>query len=81
MKRTLYKDDLAQVENVDMAQNTVVLKLIPRIDFNQKRGIHKEPEDETKKGFKRKVRPPQKLFDPDLIRSVGGVTAKEKENW
>jgi transcription elongation factor SPT5 len=42
MKRTLYKDDLAQVESVDMAQNQVVLKLIPRIDFNQKRGSLKD---------------------------------------
>ena len=26
MKRTIYKDDLAQVEQVDMAQNQVLLK-------------------------------------------------------
>lgn len=81
MKRTIYKDDLAQVESVDMAQNTVVLKLVPRIDFNQKRGSLKEPEDESKKSLKRKARPPQRLFDPDLIRSIGGVPQREKENW
>jgi transcription elongation factor SPT5 len=44
LKRTIYKDDLAQVENVDMAQNQVTLKLIPRIDYNHKRGALKEPE-------------------------------------
>ena len=46
MKRTIYKDDLAQVEHVDMAQNQVILKIIPRIDYNQKRGIYREPEVE-----------------------------------
>jgi len=44
MKRTIYKDDLAQVEQVDMAQNQVLLKLIPRIDYNLKRGSLREPE-------------------------------------
>ena len=27
------------------------------------------------------MRPAQKLFDPDMIRSIGGVPLKEKENW
>jgi transcription elongation factor SPT5 len=44
MKRTIYKDDLAQVENVDMAQNQVILKIIPRIDYNQKRGSLRDPD-------------------------------------
>lgn len=38
MKRTIYKDDLAKVEHVDMAQDQVILKLIPRIDYTIKRG-------------------------------------------
>ena len=86
MKRTIYKDDLAQVESVDTAQNRVTLKLIPRIDFNHKRGTLKEAEDKkaaaaTGGFFKRKLRPAQKLFDPDSVRSVGGTPLKEKENW
>lgn len=43
MKRTIYKDDLAQVEQVDMAQDQVILKLIPRIDYSIKRGAQREP--------------------------------------
>ena len=44
MKRTIYKDDLAQVEQVDNASNQITLRLIPRIDYNLKRGSLKEPE-------------------------------------
>jgi hypothetical protein len=58
MKRTLWKDDLAQVEQVVMAQNQVILKLIPRIDYNQKRGIYKDTEqlkEDKTNPFKRKV--------------------------
>jgi hypothetical protein len=27
------------------------------------------------------MRPAQKLFDPDMVRMIGGVPVKEKENW
>ena len=61
MKRTVYKDDLAQVEQVDMAQNQVLLRLIPRIDYNLKRGSLREPEvsghlENRKKSFKSRQR-------------------------
>lgn len=84
MKRTIWKDDLAQVEHVDMAQNQVILKLIPRIDYNQKRGIYRDTEaqkDDKTNPFKRKVRPPQRLFDYDSVTKIGGMPMKEKENW
>jgi transcription elongation factor SPT5 len=48
MKRTIYKDDLAQVEQVDMAQDQVTLRLIPRIDYSIKRGALKEKEKDPK---------------------------------
>lgn len=38
LKRTQYKDDLAQVDWVDIAQNKVNLKLLPRIDYTKLRG-------------------------------------------
>lgn len=47
----MLKDDLAQVEDVDMAQNQVTLKLIPRIDYSVKRGALKEPTIEVSKYF------------------------------
>jgi transcription elongation factor SPT5 len=34
----LYKDDIAQVDYVDLAQNQVHLKLLPRIDYTRLRG-------------------------------------------
>jgi transcription elongation factor SPT5 len=38
LKRGLYKDDIAQVDYVDLAQNQVHLKLLPRIDYTRFRG-------------------------------------------
>lgn len=34
----IYKDDIAQVDYVDLAQNLVHLKLLPRIDYTRLRG-------------------------------------------
>jgi len=36
IKLGIYKGDLAQIVRVEMAQNQVILKLIPRIDFSLK---------------------------------------------
>ncbi|KFD44888.1 hypothetical protein M513_14235, partial [Trichuris suis] len=38
LKRTMFRDDLAQVDWVDLAQKVVHLKLIPRIDYTRMRG-------------------------------------------
>jgi len=42
LKRGLYKDDLAQVDYVDLAQNQVHLKLLPRIDYTRLRGARRD---------------------------------------
>ncbi|OQR73724.1 transcription elongation factor SPT5-like, partial [Tropilaelaps mercedesae] len=70
LKRGVFKDDLAQVYHVEQAQNRVELKMIPRIDYTKLRGAFKNNADaEKKRKFKK---PPQKLFDVDAIRRVGG---------
>ncbi|KAK0409632.1 hypothetical protein QR680_004663 [Steinernema hermaphroditum] len=72
LKRTLYKEDLAQVVYVDVAQNKVHLKLVPRIDYTKKRGALRDPEDK-KPAFQRfKRRPMPRLFDMDKIKELGG---------
>lgn len=38
LKKTLYKDDLARIDSIDIASNRVVLVLIPRIDYSRMRG-------------------------------------------
>lgn len=38
LKRTMFRDDLAQVDWVDVAQNVLHLKLVPRIDMTRMRG-------------------------------------------
>jgi len=74
LKRGLYKDDLAQVDYVDMSQNQVHLKLIPRIDYSRPRGALRSAasEEAAKKAAAKKKRPSPKLFDPEKIRSIGG---------
>lgn len=69
LKRSQYKDDIAQVDYVDMAQNQVHLKLLPRIDYTRLRGALRTTQtdaDDAKR--KRKRRPPAKPFDPEAIR-------------
>ena len=70
LKKGLYKDDLAQVDYVDTAQNHVHLKLIPRIDYSRPRGALRT-NSSTEKSLKKK-RPPPRLFDPEKVRSIGG---------
>jgi len=43
LKRGIYKDDLAQIDYVDLAQNQCHLKLLPRIDYNRARGAKRDP--------------------------------------
>ncbi|KAG8193552.1 hypothetical protein JTE90_003761 [Oedothorax gibbosus] len=74
LKRGIYKDDLAQVDFVNMAQNYVHLKLIPRVDYTKKRGALRSIEPEKRKKGKK---PPAKLFDVDAIRSLGGEVSTD----
>lgn len=67
LKRGIYKDDLAQVDYVEAAQNQVSVKMIPRIDYNKPRGFNSGPRPQ-----RRTTRPPQKLFNEDNIRAIGG---------
>ncbi|CAF1071659.1 unnamed protein product [Rotaria magnacalcarata] len=92
VKRGVYRDDLAKVEQCDMVQNLVTLKLIPRIDYSRKRGgprgisndqsnIVPEPHQAAKKksrfAFKR---PPAKLFDETAVEAAGGQIKRDIEH-
>ncbi|XP_077978109.1 transcription elongation factor SPT5-like [Glandiceps talaboti] len=71
LKRGVFKDDLAQVDYVEPAQNQVTLKLVPRVDYTRPRGLVRTAADIQEKK-KRNKKPPQKLFDVEAIRAVGG---------
>jgi len=75
-KRGIYKDDIAQVDFVNTTRNQVTIKMIPRIDYNQMRGAMKSVADQAEKR-KRRRRPPQKWFDPDAIREIGGEITQD----
>ncbi|XP_073975889.1 transcription elongation factor subunit Spt5 [Rhodnius prolixus] len=78
LKRGIYKDDIAQVDYVDLAQNQVHLKLLPRIDYTRLRGAlrtNQENNDSLKR--KKKRRPPAKPFDSQAIREIGGEVTSD----
>ena len=77
LKRGLFKDDLAQVDYVDMAQNTVHLKLLARVDYARARGALRTASSDADAKRKKKKRPVGKLFDPEKIRSIGGEIAND----
>lgn len=73
LKRGIYKDDIAQVDYYDLAQNMVHLRLLPRIDYTRLRGALRTTQTETDDAKrKKKRRPPAKPFDPEAIRAIGG---------
>uniref|UniRef100_A0A6G1S9P1 Transcription elongation factor SPT5 n=1 Tax=Aceria tosichella TaxID=561515 RepID=A0A6G1S9P1_9ACAR len=71
LKKSMYKGDLAQVDYIDHAANSVTLRLKPRIDYTRMRGALKSANDRVEKRTKFR-RPPPKLFDADAIRAIGG---------
>ena len=74
----MYKDDIAQVDYFDMAQNQVHLKLLPRIDYTRLRGaLRQAPTENDSEKRKKKRRPASKPFDPEAIRSIGGEVASD----
>ncbi|CAG9857576.1 unnamed protein product [Phyllotreta striolata] len=78
LKRGLYKDDIAQVDYFDMAQNQVHLKILPRIDYTRLRGALRTAQSESEaEKRKKKRRPPSKPFDPEAIRSIGGEVTSD----
>ncbi|XP_001600437.1 transcription elongation factor SPT5-like [Nasonia vitripennis] len=72
IKRGIYKDDLAQVDYIELAQNKVHLRLLPRIDYQKLRGALRLMSEEAESTKRKKTRPPAKPFDPEAIRSIGG---------
>ncbi|UJR38519.1 hypothetical protein I4U23_031185 [Adineta vaga] len=91
IKRGVYRDDLAKVEQCDMAQNMVTLKLIPRIDYSKKRGGPKGSSTDpsgivpgSNQMMKKKNRfafkkPPAKLFDETAVEAAGGQIRRDYE--
>ncbi|CAF3585929.1 unnamed protein product [Adineta steineri] len=91
VKRGIYRDDLAKVEQCDMGQNLVTLKLIPRIDYAKKRGGPRGGSSdqsgivpESNQPFKKKnrfafKRPPPKLFDETAVEAAGGQIKRDYE--
>ncbi|OUC39990.1 hypothetical protein D917_04430 [Trichinella nativa] len=71
VKRSVYKDDIAQVDWVDLSQKSIHLKLIPRIDYTRMRGAMRSAgeTDAPKK-------PNFLLF---CFRAIGGEVGKDGE--
>lgn len=76
LKRSIYKNDLAQVDYIDASTNQVCLRLKPRIDYTRMRGSLRTPGEKATRASKGK-RPPSKLFDADAIRAIGGEVTSD----
>ena len=59
IKRGLYQKDLALVDTIDDDGASVIVKVVPRLDGATQEG--------------RKIRPPAKLFDPNLYDNVSSL--------
>ncbi|VDP94227.1 unnamed protein product [Echinostoma caproni] len=83
IKSGLYRNDLALVEYVEDAQNLIGLKLIPRIDYDRRRGRTVAEEEDNK--FKRFKRPAQALFMsskvPDRVQRDGSYMIFEGNRY
>lgn len=77
LKRGLFKDDIAKVDYTDWAQNTIHLKLLPRVDYTKLRGALRNSENDKNDKKKRFKRPAQKLFDVDAIKAIGGEVTND----
>ena len=78
LKRGIYKDDIAQINYVDLARNQVKLRQLPRIDYTRPRGALRTAQSKTEAmNRKKKPRPAAKPFDPDAIRSIGGKVTRD----
>ncbi|GMR48595.1 hypothetical protein PMAYCL1PPCAC_18790 [Pristionchus mayeri] len=75
MKRTMFKDDLAQVDWVDISEGKVGLRLLPRIDYTRMRGALRSEND--KLGSAKKKKPPPRPFDIDRIKEIGGDVTQD----
>ncbi|KAI6242257.1 Transcription elongation factor SPT5 [Aphelenchoides fujianensis] len=89
--RTMYKGDLAQVDWVDVAQNQVCLRLLPRIDYKKKRAAKQESQSEDedtkdvelaifkqalgRKGAKSRALPAP--FDAEKMRQLGAESTTD----
>jgi len=77
VKRGIYKNDIAQIVHVDLPQKQIRLKLLPRIDYTQRRDARENKSNTLKR--KRNARPTAKLFNPTAIRAIGGKVRNNGE--
>lgn len=92
VKRGIYANDLAQVVEYDPSNEKVTVKLVPRLDLEAYKNremakpVDEEDGNTDGKGTKRKranavktTRPPQRLFNPDDVKELGGTISVRDE--
>lgn len=68
---------MAQIDFVEHNNNKVLCKMMPRIDYKKVKSMYKDREPVQRYRRSAKGRPPQRLFDVDLVRSLGGEIKKD----
>jgi transcription elongation factor SPT5 len=84
MRAGVYKGDLARVLSVSTADNTAVVRLVPRFDLaalataEARRG-RGDPAEKAEKGAPKKARPPQRLFSA-AEANIHGLPVEERRD-
>uniref|UniRef100_A0AC35UG06 Transcription elongation factor SPT5 n=1 Tax=Rhabditophanes sp. KR3021 TaxID=114890 RepID=A0AC35UG06_9BILA len=79
-KKTLYKEDLAEVINTDTADGKVLLRYLPRIDYTKMRGNMKDsltPAELAERQKKKFSRIPKGPLNLEKVQKIGGEVTQE----
>ena len=67
-----FQGDLAQIDYVDLSENKVHLKLLPRIDYSRFKGIYRSREiKQNTAKRKRNIPPAAEILDIEAITRIG----------
>uniref|UniRef100_A0AC35TPL3 Transcription elongation factor SPT5 n=1 Tax=Rhabditophanes sp. KR3021 TaxID=114890 RepID=A0AC35TPL3_9BILA len=79
-KKTLYKEDLAEVINTDSTDGKVLLRYLPRIDYTKMRGNMKDsltPAQLAERQHKKFSRIPKAPINLEKVQKIGGEVTQE----
>eukprot|EP00003_Mantamonas_plastica_P024911 TRINITY_DN4761_c0_g2_i6.p1 TRINITY_DN4761_c0_g2~~TRINITY_DN4761_c0_g2_i6.p1 ORF type:complete len:577 (+),score=226.37 TRINITY_DN4761_c0_g2_i6:363-2093(+) len=78
LRRGVYKGDIGRVVTINDVTNRAEVKFVPRLDLTEIENAAKENRKASKR-VKNRVRPPQRLFNPEQIRTLGGDPIKGRD--
>ncbi|KAI8991679.1 hypothetical protein BDF20DRAFT_831695 [Mycotypha africana] len=81
IKRGTYAGDLGQVVEVNEAQDSTVVKVVPRLDLENKNHQQDEFNANGKRGKNNKIRPPPRFFVPEKLANRAYSSLQKKGSY